>query len=71
MAPYNFISSPPFEWLGLAYSANRTASRRSRLDDYQVYAANLSDCLVEVGLQDSYYLRAEDAVIEQKAADIR
>jgi hypothetical protein len=36
MAPYNFISSPPLSGLGLAYSANRTASRRSRLDDYQV-----------------------------------
>jgi hypothetical protein len=35
-APYNFISSPPLSGLGLAYSTNRTASRRSRLDDYQV-----------------------------------
>jgi hypothetical protein len=34
-APYNFISSPPLSGLGLAYSTNRTASRRSRLDDYQ------------------------------------
>jgi len=31
---FHLVSS--FEWLGLAYSANRTASRRSRLDDYQV-----------------------------------
>jgi hypothetical protein len=45
MAPYNFISSPPLSGLGLAYSANRTASRRSRLDDYQVFGfALLSGC---------------------------
>ena len=33
-----------------------------------VQAANLSDCLVEVSLQNSYYLRAEDVVTAQKAA---
>ena len=32
-----------------------------------VQAANLSDCLVEVTIQDSYYLRAEDVVTAQKA----
>jgi len=37
IAPYNFISSPPWNGLGLAYSTNLTASRRSRLDDYQAY----------------------------------
>ena len=33
-----------------------------------VYAANLRDCLVEVSLQDFYYLRAENVVTAQKAA---
>ena len=33
-----------------------------------VQAANLSDCLVEVSLQNSYYLRAEGVVTTQKAA---
>jgi hypothetical protein len=33
----------------------------------EVYATNLSDCPVEVSLQNSYYLRAEGVVTAQKA----
>ena len=36
----------------------------------EVYAANLSDCLVEVSLHDSYYLQAEGVVGAQKTADV-
>ena len=36
----------------------------------EVYAANLSDCLVEVSLQNPYYLRAENVIAAKKTADI-
>ena len=35
-----------------------------------VQAANLSDCIVEVSLQNSYDLRAKDVIGAKKTADI-
>jgi hypothetical protein len=35
-----------------------------------VQAANLSNCLIEVSLQNSYDLRAENVIAAKKTADI-